>query len=50
MNKITSLRVTRKTRNRLSEIGRKDESFNQIIQRLITFYKKNSQRRPADPA
>jgi len=42
MNKITSLRVTRETRNRLAEMGSKDETFDQIIQRLIEFYKKNS--------
>jgi len=45
MNKITSLRVTRETRNRLAEMGSKDETFDQIIQRLIEFYKKNSVRK-----
>ncbi|MFH0848036.1 MAG: hypothetical protein V1857_00855 [archaeon] len=39
MNGITSLRVTRETRNRLSEIGSKDETFDEIIQRLIEFYR-----------
>jgi len=45
MNEITSLRVRRDTRNRLAEIGSKDETFDQIIQRLIVFYKKNSDRK-----
>jgi len=43
MNKITSLRVTRETRNRLAEVGTKDETFDEIIQRLIEFYEKNNQ-------
>ena len=38
MSKITSLRVTKKTRNRLSEIGSKDETFDEILRRLIDFY------------
>ena len=45
MNEITSLRVSRETRNRLAEIGSKDESFDQIIQRLISFYKRNTKRK-----
>ena len=43
MNGITSLRVTRETRNRLSEIGSKDETFDEIIQRLIDFYKEQQE-------
>lgn len=42
MNRITSLRVSRETRNLLAEMGSKDETFDQIIRRLIEFHKKNS--------
>jgi len=42
MNKITSLRVRRQTRDRLAEIGGKDDSFDEIIRRLLDFYKKNN--------
>jgi len=42
MNRITSLRVTRETRDRLAEIGGKDDSFDEIIGRLLDFYKRNN--------
>jgi hypothetical protein len=42
MNRITSLRVTRRTRDQLSELGSKDESFDEIIRRLIDFYRNSS--------
>jgi len=45
VNKITTLRVSRQTRDQLAEIGSKDESFDQIIRRLVDFYKKNSRRK-----
>lgn len=38
MEEVTSLRVSRETRNRLSVIGSKDDTFDKIIQRLIDFY------------
>jgi hypothetical protein len=41
MEEITSLRVSRKTRNKLSAIGNKDDTFDKIIQRLIGFYENN---------
>jgi hypothetical protein len=43
MSKVTSLRVTKQTRNRLSEIGSKRETYDKIIQRLIDFYNNNSE-------
>ena len=48
MNRITSLRVSRETRNRLAEMGGKDDTFDQIIRRLIDFYKKNRRRSRED--
>jgi len=45
VNKITTLRVSRQTRNQLAEIGSKDETFDRIILRLLEFYKKNSRRK-----
>jgi len=42
MSEVTSLRVTRRTRDRLAELGSKDESFEKIIQRLLNFYRNNS--------
>jgi len=43
VNRVTSLRVARETRNRLLELRSKDETFDQIIRRLIDFYKSNSE-------
>jgi hypothetical protein len=43
VNNVTSLRVTRETRNRLADLGSKDETFDEIIQRLIDFYNNNSE-------
>jgi len=40
---VTSLRVSRETRNRLSMIGSKDDTFDKIIQRLIDFYEKSEE-------
>jgi predicted CopG family antitoxin len=37
---MTTVRVSKDTRKRLAEIGTKEESFDQIIRRLIDFYKK----------
>jgi len=42
MNEDTTVRVKRETRRQLAEIGSKEETFDEIIQRLIDFYKKNS--------
>jgi len=42
MNEDTTVRVKRETRRQLGEVGSKEETFDEIIQRLIDFYKKNS--------
>lgn len=43
MAEVTSLRVSRDTRNRLSGIGSKDDTFDKIIQRLIDFYENSTE-------
>jgi len=42
MAEDTTVRVKRETRRRLAEVGSKEETFDEIIQRLIDFYKKNN--------
>ena len=37
----TNIRVTRSVRNRLAEIGGKDDSFNDIVIKLLEFYEEN---------
>jgi predicted CopG family antitoxin len=39
----TTVKVSRETRRRLAEIGTKEESFDEIIRRLLDFYKRNSE-------
>jgi len=46
MEEATSLRVSRETRNRLSDIGSKDDTFDKIIQRLIDFYENSGEMSP----
>jgi len=43
VEEATSLRVSRETRNRLSGIGSKDDTFDKIIQRLIDFYENSAE-------
>jgi hypothetical protein len=42
MREITTVKVTRKTRDRLAELGKKSETYEEIIERLIEFYEKKS--------
>jgi len=42
LDDVTTIKITRKTRSRLADIGRKNETYDIIINRLIDFYKKNS--------
>jgi hypothetical protein len=46
VEEVTSLRVSRETRNRLSVIGSKDDTFDKIIQRLIDFYENSGEMSP----
>ena len=34
----TTIQITRETRNELRELGKKGETYNAIIQKLILFY------------
>ena len=50
MAEITTVKVTRKTRDKLAELGKKNETYEDIIERLIEFYTnsipvKNSRRK-----
>ena len=38
MAEITTVKVTKKTRQKLAELGRKSETYEDIIERLIEFY------------
>jgi len=42
LDEATTVRVSRETRKRLAEVGTKEESFDEIIQRLIKFYEKHA--------
>jgi len=44
MGEITTVKLTKKTSDRLAELGSKGETYEDIIQHLIEFYKKNSKR------
>jgi hypothetical protein len=41
MGEITTVKLSKKTRDRLTELGNKGETYEDIILRLIDFYKKN---------
>ncbi len=45
MAEITTVKVTKKTREKLVELGKKNETYEEIIDRLIEFYKSNSRKR-----
>lgn len=38
MSEVTNISITWKTHTRLSEIGRKGESFNHIVERLLDLH------------
>lgn len=40
-DKITTIRISVKTKNRLDLLGKKGDSYEDIIKRLIEFYEKN---------
>jgi len=45
MGEITTVKLSKKTRDRLAELGSKKETYEDIIRRLIEFYKKNNRER-----
>jgi hypothetical protein len=44
MGDITTVKLSKKTRDKLAELGSKNETYEDIIERLIEFYIKNSQK------
>ena len=42
MGDITTLKVRKETRARLAELGAKNETYDQIIKRLIDFYRQKA--------
>ena len=44
MNIITSIRVLKPTLNRLKEMGKKEETYDQIINRLIDLHEKTEKQ------
>jgi len=42
MRKITTVKVRDKTKKELAKIGTKEETYDDIIRRLIDFYKQNN--------
>jgi len=38
MAEITTVKVTKQTREKLAQLGKKNETYEEIIRRLITFY------------
>ena len=47
MADITTVKVTKKTREKLAELGRKNETYEEIIQKLIQFYNDSRNHRKA---
>jgi len=41
MVNYTSIRVEKETRDRLDSLGKRRESYNEIIKKLIVFYEEN---------
>jgi hypothetical protein len=42
MSEVTTIKLKKETRERLAEIGRKKETYDDIIRRLLEFYERNS--------
>lgn len=41
MGDVTTIKIRKETRDRLAELGSKRETYDQIINRLMEFYKKS---------
>lgn len=42
MGQITTIKLSKDTKKDLARIGTKEETYEDIVRRLIRFYKKNS--------
>ena len=38
MNEITTIRVTKKTKSKLAELGNKSETYEDILNKMVDFY------------
>jgi len=45
LEEVTTVKVTKRTRDRLAELGNKKETYDDVINRLIEFYEKNASGR-----
>ena len=45
MSEVTTVKVTKRTRGKLAELGKKNDTYEDIIQRLIEFYNDSRIRR-----
>lgn len=46
MSKITTIKINKETREQLAELGKKNETYDEIIRRLIGFYNKEGGKKP----
>jgi hypothetical protein len=44
MNEITTIKLKKETKKELARIGTKEETYEDIVKRLIQFFKKNPQK------
>jgi len=44
LGEITTVKVTKRTRDRLAELGNKKETYEDVISKLIEFYEKNNKQ------
>jgi hypothetical protein len=47
MGEVTTIKVRKHTKRELARLGGKEDSYDDIVNRLIEFYKSNS-RKPVD--
>jgi len=45
LGEVTTVKVTKRTRDRLAELGNKKETYDDVISKLIEFYEKSGKRR-----
>ncbi|MEM3816057.1 MAG: hypothetical protein QW341_04345 [Candidatus Bathyarchaeia archaeon] len=44
MKNVTTIKITKRTRNELVKLGSKNETYEDIIRKLIHHYKKNRRK------
>ena len=43
LGRVTTVKILKRTRDRLADVGKKKETYDGIINRLIDFYKENGE-------